>query len=194
MYPAEPVLSSRSPSGRASREPYLAPDVLDAPPRWPPPALVPRPSGRPAPVRGPRASFDDPAGRLGRAPPEVGRPTPPPLAPPLRRAPAAGRAPARAGRPLEEESGRRGSFGIRDSILRAITGESGRLSHAPMRKRRRRPRRGVPVQKALDAPKGASSKKSGGDLLSQGVYPQVPSAQAVLTSVFGMGTGVTLPL
>ena len=36
--------------------------------------------------------------------------------------------------------------------------------------------------------------KSGGDLLSQGVYPQVPSALAVLTSVFGMGTGVTLPL
>ena len=50
------------------------------------------------------------------------------------------------------------------------------------------------MQKALDAPEGASSKKSGGDLLSQGVYPQVPSAQAVLTSVFGMGTGVTLPL
>ena len=45
-----------------------------------------------------------------------------------------------------------------------------------------------------DAPEGASGSKSGGDLLSQGVYPQVPSAQAVLTSVFGMGTGVTLPL
>ena len=34
----------------------------------------------------------------------------------------------------------------------------------------------------------------GGDLLSQGVYPQVPSARAGLTSVFGMGTGVTPPL
>ena len=34
---------------------------------------------------------------------------------------------------------------------------------------------------------------SGGVLLSQGVAPQVPSALAVLTSVFGMGTGVTLP-
>jgi hypothetical protein len=34
--------------------------------------------------------------------------------------------------------------------------------------------------------------KSGGVLLSQGVYPQVPSALAGLTSVFGMGTGVTL--
>ena len=37
-------------------------------------------------------------------------------------------------------------------------------------------------------------EKSGGVLLSQGVYPQVPLALAVLTSVFGMGTGVTLPL
>src|SRR5436190_11300032 len=45
-----------------------------------------------------------------------------------------------------------------------------------------------------DAPEGASNKKFGGDLLSQGVYPQVPSALAVLTSVFGMGTGVTLPV
>jgi hypothetical protein len=36
--------------------------------------------------------------------------------------------------------------------------------------------------------------KSGGDLLSQGDYPQVPSALAGLTSVFGMGTGVAPPL
>ena len=38
------------------------------------------------------------------------------------------------------------------------------------------------------------SNYSGGDLLSQGVTPQVPSARAGLTSVFGMGTGVTPPL
>ena len=38
------------------------------------------------------------------------------------------------------------------------------------------------------------SNYSGGDLLSQGVSPQVPSARAGLTSVFGMGTGVTPPL
>ena len=38
---------------------------------------------------------------------------------------------------------------------------------------------------------GFSSEKSGGNLLSQGVYPQVPSARSGLTSVFGMGTGVT---
>ena len=52
--------------------------------------------------------------------------------------------------------------------------------------------------RALDAngapPKGPHSKKSGGDLLSQGVSPQVPSALVGLTSVFGMGTGVTPPL
>ena len=36
--------------------------------------------------------------------------------------------------------------------------------------------------------------ETGGVLLSQGVYPQVPSALTGLTSVFGMGTGVTLPL
>ena len=41
---------------------------------------------------------------------------------------------------------------------------------------------------------GAFFKKSGGDLLSQGDSPQVPSALVGLTSVFGMGTGVTPPL
>ena len=35
---------------------------------------------------------------------------------------------------------------------------------------------------------------SGDVLLSQGGTPQVPSALASLTSVFGMGTGVTSPL
>jgi len=32
----------------------------------------------------------------------------------------------------------------------------------------------------------------GGDLLSQGVAPQVPSAQRGLTALFGMGRGVSL--
>ena len=41
----------------------------------------------------------------------------------------------------------------------------------------------------------ASLLRNPGDvLLSQGVTPQVPSALAGLTSVFGMGTGVTPPL
>jgi hypothetical protein len=38
------------------------------------------------------------------------------------------------------------------------------------------------------------SNNFGDVLLSQGVYPQVPSALTGLTSVFGMGTGVTLSL
>src|SRR5262249_27243745 len=42
--------------------------------------------------------------------------------------------------------------------------------------------------------RGHSRAKSGGVLLSRGVYPQVPSALAGLTSGFGMGTGVTPPL
>ena len=37
-------------------------------------------------------------------------------------------------------------------------------------------------------------RNPGDDLLSQGVPPQVPSALAVFTSVFGMGTGVSPPL
>ena len=41
---------------------------------------------------------------------------------------------------------------------------------------------------------GAAQEDSGDVLLSQGDTPQVPSALAGLTSVFGMGTGVTPPL
>ena len=61
----------------------------------------------------------------------------------------------------------------------------------------------IPAQEAflVDAPTPTSpnprwiqAKKSGGVLLSQGVYPQVPSALASLTSVFGMGTGVASSL
>ena len=42
--------------------------------------------------------------------------------------------------------------------------------------------------------RGLSYDYSGDVLLSQGETPQVPSALAGLTSVFGMGTGVTPPL
>ena len=47
---------------------------------------------------------------------------------------------------------------------------------------------------ALSSATPCSRKLPGGDLLSQGVAPQVPSALAGLTSVFGMGTGGSLPL
>jgi hypothetical protein len=37
------------------------------------------------------------------------------------------------------------------------------------------------------------ARKMGDDLLSHGVYPAVPSALAGLTSLFGMGRGVSPP-
>ena len=39
-----------------------------------------------------------------------------------------------------------------------------------------------------------SERNSGDDLLSQRLSPKYHSAQAGLTSVFGMGTGMSLPL
>jgi hypothetical protein len=60
------------------------------------------------------------------------------------------------------------------------------------------PRQYQPTGKRQRAPTRRStlfvSINSGGVLLSQGVYPQVPSALTGLTSVFEMGTGVTLSL
>ena len=41
---------------------------------------------------------------------------------------------------------------------------------------------------------GPSFEQSGGVLLSRRVAPEVPSAQEGLTSLFGMGRGVTPPL
>ncbi len=56
---------------------------------------------------------------------------------------------------------------------------------------------GANATKPAGSPKGVGglrhSKYSGGDLLSQEVPLQVPSAQAGLTAVFGMGTGVSPP-
>ena len=42
--------------------------------------------------------------------------------------------------------------------------------------------------------KPETHEKMGDDLLSHGVYPAVPSALAGLTSLFGMGRGVSPPL
>ena len=53
---------------------------------------------------------------------------------------------------------------------------------------------GVPRRSPRVWDRGLRSNYSGGDLLSQGISPQVPSALVGLTSVFGMGTGVTPPL
>src|SRR5215210_3398407 len=45
----------------------------------------------------------------------------------------------------------------------------------------------------LRSAEGAEQRKMGDDLLSHGVYPAVPSALAGLTSLFGMGRGVSPP-
>jgi hypothetical protein len=42
--------------------------------------------------------------------------------------------------------------------------------------------------------RGPLKERTGGDLLSQGVAPQVPSALKGLTALFGMGRGVSLSL
>ena len=49
-------------------------------------------------------------------------------------------------------------------------------------------------EKAASATDAASMNNPGSDLLSHAVSHAVPSAVAGLTSVFGMGTGVTLLL
>ncbi len=57
------------------------------------------------------------------------------------------------------------------------------------------PFRGVKKKPLLANPKGAlSGAKQGGGLLSHPVSRAVPSVLEGLTSVFGMGTGVSPPL
>src|SRR5918994_1807701 len=51
---------------------------------------------------------------------------------------------------------------------------------------KRRPKRAARRQRRR-------ARKMGDDLLSHGVYPAVPSALAGLTSLFGMGRGVSPP-
>src|SRR3954470_19123932 len=53
---------------------------------------------------------------------------------------------------------------------------------------------GAPIRAKENRPRGAVFRRTGGDLLSQGVAPQVPSAQRGLTALFGMGRGVSLSL
>jgi hypothetical protein len=61
------------------------------------------------------------------------------------------------------------------------------------RQARRRGRDAPPVGHRSPGPiQGrAALRRTGGDLLSQGVAPQVPSAQSGLTALFGMGRGVS---
>src|SRR5262249_10093787 len=95
--------------------------------------------------------------------------------------------------PLREGAGRlpdrffgffgRGERGSEPAMPRTVPG-AGPVPSAPRR------------LKTTEDPcrsRGPHRSKSGGVLLSQGVSSQVPSALAGLTSVFGMGTGVTPP-
>ena len=120
------------------------------------------------------------------------------------RAPQVGRGPVRAGRWVERPSrfprlgGRpEDRAGLRSSSRRGLRGGSSTARpvvggrHATGRKTL--DRRGREREDARLDGRASSSKEPGGDLLSQGVSPQVPSARAVLTAVFGMGTGVSPP-
>ena len=86
--------------------------------------------------------------------------------------------------PTDESGGETPAELIDRSISRITAHRQRTGSHARKREERTagRPGRCVP------------RSKSGDVLLSQGITPQVPSALTGLTSVFGMGTGVTLSL
>ena len=132
-----------------------------------PPAARPAPDGRPMRCSPPRRC------RLG-ATADAGLP-------PVRRAVRRpiGAAPSSAGGPTPPPPSRRGGRegSTRGHVRRCYGPATGRKTTKSASRRRR-----------------SSLEKSGGVLLSQGVYPQVPSALTGLTSVFGMGTGVTLSL
>ena len=80
--------------------------------------------------------------------------------------------------PVAERVARlRGSPGTRSSADRAVCGRD--ADAVPAQRRRAASRRPF------------VSEKTGGILLSRGLAPQVPSARAGLTSLFGMGRGIS---
>ena len=162
------------------------------------------PSLRRAPSR--RSSRRAPSRRSSRRAPEPLFPAARPLDSPRPRPPplVAGRLPPGfAGRPRE--------LSLRlepdPDALRLLRGRSfGMAENSSVRLRSDTHRRGHVTAQGLGRTSGRGQKetspaqwrgsceKSGGVLLSQGHSAQVPSALEGLTSVFGMGTGVTLPL
>ena len=171
--PAPPPLGRSRPPSRpraaGGRCPPPAPerDPVPVPPRRPDGRASS--SGRPEPVPVRRSPVPEEA-----RPPEsgldVGR-RPRSLSPARPSRPWAG---GRGGRPVLSRRGRRSSPGEG-----AMIGTS--LDPDATKARRRRSGPGPRVE-------------TGGVLLSQGVYPQVPSALTIFTSVFGMGTGVSSSL
>ena len=101
------------------------------------------------------------------------------------------RRPTEPSRPRDDPGRHRSrSSGSRSGRARAVRTRTNWASEEPTGQRRgaKRP------QNDERTPEGVlSSEKSGGVLLSRGVSSQVPSALVGLTSVFGMGTGVTPP-
>ena len=94
--------------------------------------------------------------------------------------------PARAGRG-------RGASGPRGKSMPVSAGGAAQqLLRKPtdgaVRRRLSRPRNLRAIRRGL------RYERTGGDLLSQGVAPQVPSALKGLTALFGMGRGVSLSL
>jgi hypothetical protein len=185
---------------RLGRRSLGRPSLADAP-RPRPPAVRSGPAerggdaGRPARVE-PAAGRRSPAvGRRGRSPPSEPRRVGAPLGPgrPAGRGrrsglgpPGRSSRPRPVGRPADRSpddddrrwpSPGRARRSGRSAMAEDATGERGRKRRTPP-----------------TAVGGVHREKSGGVLLSQGVYPQVPSALAGLTAVFGMGTGVTPPL
>ena len=202
---AAPSLRSppvRSPLERPALVPPASRPVRLLPARGGPP---PRPAGRrprrssgssrrtppvrPAAARGLRAGPSHPGPATARAPEPL---FPEPLSSRIRLLPD----PVFRG-PLCEELGRaRSSFVVvRGGHRRSVPADRPptpmeRGTHG--RKRRRSGRDEAPRPET--GRRRFELRNPGGDLLSQGVSPQVPSARAVFTAVFGMGTGVSPPL
>ena len=181
----------------------LVPDVLVPDDRAPGPVPEDRgPEDRAPPVRGPLAGPRDPPGPDDLVPDERGPPERDPPEDPPDGAREPEREPwepalRRGGRASSSESGRRrggrslAGVGIRTSS----TASTARTRVATLPDAARRP--AWPTGRENGEGEALSRlpfEKSGGVLLSQGRTSQVPSALEGLTSVFGMGTGVTPPL
>jgi hypothetical protein len=154
------------------------------------PLPVPGREGRPV-GRGPPARRSRPPG-AGRPVSRDGRRA---GEPPVRGRPAL-RAPRRGGSspPSSPRRGGRGGRGGMGARYRRPQSFFGRFTPAGVGREPKNVAERPSPRRDQGPPKGPLiSEKPGGDLLSRGVSPQVPSARAGLTSVFGTGTGVAPP-
>ncbi len=195
----------RPPPGRRAADPDRAelddaaraePDPLARVPGRRPRAWSSRSDGRPCGRRWPsRVPARPSTGRSPAARSRRGRPFPPLARSPTPADPAdrLGRPACRGGRPepgrppWPSRPPRAGGGGRESGMSDDTTGGHPRVDRALD------PRRSPYATKRPQRMEALRTARSGGVLLSQGVYPQVPSALAGLTAVFGMGTGVTPP-